>query len=347
MDRADADEDRHVLRRSTRAVAAVGLAGALLVAGTPAWAIEGSGGSQPSTPVVTPGSEGGTLSVTVTQTDSSPGGGTVTRVPVTRSVPPLCWYERGKTGYEYYEYWKPGGEARESGTLDSYQAQGLLNPGWEEHGTDTTGYWYEARCQYDAPTGTYMEYRATHPPVFVPEGQPAPPQDASVDPEVLAQIASESMVLPEGTIRWNPSLVGSGATLVNTDTWVWVEDVATTVSVRATIPSGTWAQVDATLSGLKVTAPGSTGATCPDTGTPWTSGATSTSCSLRFDRSTANQPVKSGQSLPTATMTARATWTASWTSSVDQATRNPIDVDAVETSAEVPVAEIQSIVTGS
>ena len=100
----------------------------------------------------------------------------------------------------------------------------------------------------------------------------------------------------------------------------------------------------AILSGLEIAAPGADGSTRPDTGTPWTAGASSTTCKLTFYRSSANQPVKSGQSLPTATLTATATWTASWVSTVDP---NPttLPVQTLATSAEVPVAEIQSIVT--
>ncbi|GEL98884.1 hypothetical protein [Cellulomonas terrae] len=333
------------------ALAVVAATALSLVAVAPAMAddppgFEGNvpGLPSPSTPEVTPGAGAGSVQVTVSQTGTTAGGTTFSPPTTVRTVAPICWYSRGQTGYDYYEYWKPGGPARNAGTLDAYAAQGLLHPNYEAYATDTTGYWYEPRCQYDAPTETYLAYRGTHPPVFVPAGEPAPAQDATVDPEVLAQIASESMDLPEGTIRWNPSLVGSGATVVNTDTWVWVEGAATSVSVTASIPSGLSATVNAVLSGMELSAPGSDGTTCADTGTPWTAGATSTSCALTFYRSTANQPVKAGQSLPTATLTATATWTASWVSSVDP---NPTALPAqtLATTAEVPVAEIQSIVT--
>lgn len=328
----------------------VGVAASVLGAASPAVArapgapVVGGEGEKPSTPVVTPEAAAGSVAVTVTQSGTTAGGGSFSRGAVVRSVPPVCWYGRGMSGYAYYEYWKLGGPARESKTLDDFAAQGLLHQGWESHATDSTGFWYEPSCRFDAPAGTLTDYLASHPAVFVPAGEPAPPQDAEVDPEVLAQIAAESMDLPQGTIRWNPSLTGSGATIVNAPTWVWVEGAATTVSVTASIPSGTWARVDAALSGLEVRAPGSDGASCPDTGTPWGAGTAST-CTLTFFRSTANQPVKGGQSLPTATLTAEARWTASWVSSVNPGTATALPAQTIATSAEVPVAEVQSVVT--
>ncbi|NTW40584.1 MAG: hypothetical protein HGA44_11980 [Cellulomonadaceae bacterium] len=247
------------------------------------------------------------------------------------------------SGFEYFEHWKPGGPARQSPTLDAYAAQGLLHAGYESYATDTEGHWYEATCRTDAPGAYATDYFLAHPAVWVPAGVPAPAVEAVVDPAVLAQVASDAMDLPTGTIRWNPSLDGSGATVVNMDTWVWVEDAPTTVSVRAEIP-GTWAQVDAVLSGLDLTAPGADDAHCPDTGIPWVQGAGSTTCKINFYRSSANQTVKAGQSWPTATLTATASWTASWTSSQD-ATPTALPAQTLTATAEIPVAEIQSVVT--
>lgn len=63
-------------------------------------------------------------------------------------------------------------------------------------------------------------------------------------------------------------------------------------------------------------------------------------------RSSANQPVKAGYSVPTATLTATASWTASWVSSLD-ATSTPLPTQTVTSNAEIPVAEIQALVTTS
>ena len=300
--------------------------------------------SNPATPVVTPEAAAGSIEVTVTTSGSTVAGVAFSRSSV-HKVAPVCWYGQGETGAAYFEYWKPGGVARQSGTLSAYADQGLLNQGYEAYATDTTGHWYDAACQFDAPTDVSTAYRVAHPPRFVPATEAAPAAQADVAPAVLAQVAFESRELPHGVIRWNPTLEGSGATVVNLDTWVWVEGAATTVTVTATVPSGTWAQVDTKLDHLDLTAPGADPATCKDTGVPWTKGATSPTCAIVFYHSSANQqPVKTGQSLPTATLTETGTWTATWFSSLDP-TRTTLDPQKITTTAEVPVAEIQALVT--
>jgi len=305
----------------------------------------GHTGQQPPTaaPVVTPEAAAGSIEVTVTTSGSTVEGVAFSRSSV-RSVPPVCWYGRGMTGQGYFEYWKAGGVARQSGTLDAYAAQGLLHPGYEAYATDAAGHWYEGTCRADATADQATAYQASHPPLFVLASQPVPAPQADVAPAVLAQVAFEAMDLPHGVIRWNPTLEGSGATVVNTDTWVWVEGAPTTVSVTAQVPSGTWAQVDATLDHLDLTALGADPASCKDTGVAWTKGATSTSCSIVFSHSSANQPVKTGQTLPTATLTATGSWTATWFSSLDPA-RTALPAQDLTTTTEIPVAEIQSLVT--
>jgi hypothetical protein len=346
--------DRRVLRSvALLAVAAlaIGLCSSAQAAPGPVFA-KGYGdngqqtqpGAPPASPVAEGSSSEGSIEVTVSTSGSTVEGRPFASSSV-RRVDPVCWYRRGQTGMEYFEYWKPGGPARQSWTLEAYAAQGLLHAGYEAYATDTAGHWYEAGCAVDAPAEVIRAYVLSHPAVYVLPADPVPAEQVEVDPVVLAQIASEAMELPEGTIRWNPSLDGSGATVVNMDTWVWVEGAPTTVSVTASVPSGAWARVDATLSGLELSASGADPVSCPDTGVAWTVGAASTSCSIGFYRSSANQPVKAGQAYPTATLTAQATWAASWTSSVDPATRTALPAQQISATAEVPVAEIQSIVT--
>lgn len=311
--------------------------------------VAGYGGNHPPSDPTPSGTgaeaSAGSISVMVTTSGSTTSGVPFVRSSV-RSVAPVCWYGQKETGAAYYEYWKPGGVARQSPTLDDYAAQGLLNPGWESHSTDTVGHWYEATCRTDAPVDKAAAYRASHPPVYVTPADKVPVAAPDVSPETLAQVAFAAMDLPRGVIRWSPSLQGSGATVVNTDTWVWVEGAPTTVTVTAAVASGPSAQVTATLQDLSLTAPGADRSSCgPTVGVPWAAGATSTSCKIRFVRSTANQVVKAGQSLPTATLTATGTWSASWTSSADPATQTPLPTQDLVTTAEVPVAEIHTLVT--
>lgn len=279
----------------------------------------------------------------VVESSGSTTSGVPFRQSVTVSVPRRCWYGAGPTGYDYYEHWKDGGPGRNAMTTDAYAAQGLLHPNFEEHATDTEGRWYEAACASYVPTEELRAYMLSHPGVFVPAGTQPPAVVESVDPEILAQVAFEHMQLPTGTIRWNPSLQGSGATLVNMDTFVWVENAATQVQVTASVP-GVSSTVTARMSSMRVQADGADATTCADAGTPYAAGMTSSTCAITFRRSSANQPVKAGQTLPTATLTATATWEASWTSSVDPATY-VLESQTLTTSAEVPVAEVQSVVT--
>lgn len=331
-----------------RASASVPLALFLLVsaAGVASAFAGDTGEPPPADPApVTPEAGGGGIAVTVTSTGTT-GEGRTFSTSVESSVVPDCWRSAGPTGYEYYEYWKPGGPARESRTLEEFAAQGLLHKDYELYATETEGRWYEPRCRYDIDGETQLAYLTSHPAVFVMPGDPPPPADVVIDPRQLVEIAQDEMQLPTGTIHWNPSLKGSGATLVNLETWVWVEGAPETVSVTASVP-GVWARVDATLKTMTLSAPENAeeDGTCTDLGTPYSDGMTSSSCYIVFTRSTANQDVKPGQTLPTVTLTATTSWAASWVSSTNP-NPTPLEVQSVSTTAEVPVAEVQSVVTG-
>lgn len=268
-------------------------------------------------------------------------------VPFNRTVevrvPRRCWYGPGPTGFEHWDYWRPDGEARKSRTKDDFAAQGLLHEGWESHKDDREGRWYEAECAAHVPGDERNEYYLSHPGVYVEAGTPPPPVEEAVDPEVLAQIAFEHMQLPEAMIRWNPSLNGSGATIVNMATFIWVENAVSEVRVTARVP-GVSSTVTATRGVMTLEAPGADTSTCTDAGTPYVPGMRSSSCSIQFYRSTSNQPVKDGQTLPTATLTATVAWAATWASSADPGTY-ALETQDITTTAEIPVAEVQAVVT--
>ena len=280
-------------------------------------------------------------------TSTSQVGGTVPfRRAVKVPVPVMCWMAAGPTGAQYAADWGPGGPFyNANGGESGYAYIRSTFPDFMDY-ADKDGHWYISTCRTGAPPAVVVEYQRTHPPRFVETGQPPPPVEPHVDPEVLMHAARDSMVLPTGTIRWNPSLPGTGATVVNIPTFVWVENSTDAVQVRAEIlETGTWAQIDATLAGLDLEAPGGEqDAPCLDNGTPYTPGMTSSTCSITFWRSTANQKAKDKDTPPTVTLTATARWTATWTSSLNP---NPqaLEVPPTTTTAEVPVAEIQTIVT--
>ncbi|MBO0919756.1 hypothetical protein J1G42_02815 [Cellulomonas sp. zg-ZUI222] len=266
-------------------------------------------------------------------------------------VVPRCWYRWWYTGAEYAAFWE--GEANQKAMAQvphRYRAQAL--PGYQEHalkGAEDGG-WYGPWCREGVDGEFLLSYLDTHPPRFFEANEPRPAAAAEVEPRVLAEAAYEAMELPRGTVRWNPSVEGSGATVVNMATWVWVEGAASTATVRATLPSGPWVQVEAVIERVEVTAPGIVGSDdtvrCDDLGVPWTPDAddAGTTCEVVFERSSANQPVKHGREHPTATMVVTTVWSASWTSWLDA---TPVDLGEQTTTvpAEVPVGEIQTVVT--
>lgn len=260
-------------------------------------------------------------------------------------VPAMCWMQAGETGIQYALDWGPGGDDFKNNANGGYPWERLVYPNYMDH-ADSEGRWYSPTCRPDAPPAYTVEYLATHPVRFVEPTDPAPRPDPQIDPRVLAFAARDAMVLPEGTIRWNPSLDGTGATVVNMPTFVWVENAAPTVTVRAeVVETGTWAQVDARMVEMNLEAKGyAESSRCTTLGTPYTPGMTTSDCSIEFYRSTAGVKPKDKDSLPTATLTATTVWQAEWTSSLT-AGSEALPVNNTTTTAEVPVAEIQTIVT--
>ena len=323
------------------ATVTVAIAGALLpsaagaaTAGSECW------GTCEDPPTTTPTARAGSVAVQVTGGGQRSGGSSFTLPARGIWVPPVCYYSRMGTGREY-------ATALHHGLEDSVlrrlpvDERSIELPGWQQHAEDDAGAWWIPVCDDQS---RFAAYNAANDPVYLSPGEPAPVGEVAVPPEVLAQVAYDAMDLPTGTIRWNPTVAGSGATVVNVATWVWVEDGPASVAVTASVP-GVSATVDATLDHLEVTAPGADSARCAGPGTAWApDAAPSTACALTFYRSTANQPVKASQTLPTATMTATATWTASWTSNLTP-DRTPLPDQEITTTTEVPVAEIQALVT--
>lgn len=310
----------------------------------------GAGDPAAPPPPATGGSASdGSIAVQVTQTSTSGG---VTGAPTSRAVyvPPVCSYRRLGSGAEYWDALSQYGW--DAGLLRQLPPAWRFTqlPGADEHATDTEGAWYVPGCRADRWAGTPEGLAATaaafdadHPPVYVSPGQPVP-QAAVVPPEVLAQIAYDAMELPAGRVDWNPRLAGNGATIVGFDTWVWLADAPSSVQVTAEL-AGTWARVDAVLAGIDVDADGAQPVSCTGPGTPWAPGADGARCAVRFERSSANQPRSAAQALPTSTMEVAARWTASWVSSADPTPRE-LDGQTLSAQTEIPVAEVQAVVTG-
>lgn len=337
-------------RRVVAAASATLVAAAAIVVGAPgAGAADGpctvscGGGSAGGS------AGGGTIVVTVIGSGVTAGGQSVPIDTKTIAQHPVCWYNQFMTGKEYAE-WVDSGQAHAHDHNLGEPVEDI--PGYEEHADDDEGHWYSGECSSaywpdDADIdGFFDESEAwfdAHPTVWVDAGDPPP--EPLVTPEMLAEVAMNAMHLQPGEIHWNPTRTGDGATFVGMPTWVWL-DGPTAVNVTASVYGGAlWARVDASVETMHLSAPGATSATCGDTGTPWAAGA-STDCSITFDRSSANQPVIGDNDERTSRLTAGAVWTASWVSSLGGGATALPD-QTVTSTADVPVAEVQSIVTGS
>ncbi|MBD8057888.1 hypothetical protein IC607_02780 [Cellulomonas sp. JH27-2] len=316
--------------------ALVGVAG--VVVATPASADGGFAGNND----VDPSAGGGSISVTITSTGTTSGGHTFTdSVPGGVTVRPQCWLTPGMSGKEFWDYWKPGGPAREADTMDDYAYGGHLPKAMEDHKDDDGGHWYGPMCQLDTPGDITLAYQIANAYVWVDANDDPPAAAILVDPEVLAKAAYDSMkeLLPPGKLDWNPKVKGFGGTIVGKQTGVWLEDASRHIEVTASIPGGTWARVDADRTDVAVTADDATSVPCE--GVTYPAPAADTAC-LSFDRSTAYLAGAS-DALPTTTMMATSTWTAGWVSS-QSAARTDLPAQTVTADAQIAVAEIQSVV---
>ncbi|MDC7120632.1 hypothetical protein OMK64_03685 [Cellulomonas fimi] len=295
------------------------------------------------------GADGEGISVVVWGTGVRGGGESATSGRRTVRAAPACFYRQTWTGQEYADAWAPGGSFRDLQhhlpPEDTFEPW----PGYLEHQDDAEGHWWYPTCDSDrfpdsaAYQAAYAAFRATHDIVYV-EASETPPNAQVVPPETLAQIAFEETDLPTGQVQWNPRRAGDGSTFVGIDTWVWLDDPTVQVQVTAEIP-GLSATVTSTFDSLRVEAPGAEAVTCTGTpGTAWAAGATQ-GCAIVFTRSSAREGVKAGQSLPTTTLTATGRWHATWTSTATAGTREVGEPQTTTATAELPVAEIQAVVT--
>lgn len=195
---------------------------------------------------------------------------------------------------------------------------------------------HDASVGYGAPCPVPGVYQ------FFPPGAPPAPK---VDPEELAKVAKDRMVIPVPQVDRNPK-VGNlqDATLVTLPTWFWVTNppavggATGTRTIRAEV-GPVFAQVVATTDGLVITSPAG-GAKCPPTvaTTPYRPGAdASAGCTVSF----AKASVGYAGGYPVDTSTA---WAATWTGSGGSGGTLP---GLARTSqVNVPVAESQAITTG-
>jgi hypothetical protein len=213
--------------------------------------------------------------------------------PVPASVMPPCFYTPGRTGAELAaDHADPNLRRTAHGVGDNFDD--WFPPDWEAHANDD-GVWWDWECDQTYFHGTTAEFlafvdqwSAGRGPVFVPAG--TPPPVVPVPPEVLEAIARQYL---DDTVRmpvvtFNPDT----RTFVNLETWMWFDQAATEpVSVTASA-GGNSVTVTATPSAVAVGGlpPGSSSnTTCANGGTPYTPGATTTDCFLKFGQSSGGQ----------------------------------------------------------
>ncbi|MEP7091719.1 MAG: hypothetical protein ABI776_16590 [Nocardioidaceae bacterium] len=321
-----------------RALAAGVLAAGLVLSGAvlqSAAACGVVGGTCPPGGGDTPTESGNTITVRVTGSFVRSGsGGTGGSTTVT--VPTPCSYIASFSGKEYYDWVKSGKAAFEWYHFSHGNGPFQPTPGYESHKDDTAGHYYGGMCSsatfgsnLDAFFAFANDWFAKHGDVWVPAGgqPPVPP----VPPQVLLAAAQKAMTLPEPTFDWNPKAQGAGASLVNLDTWFWLDDGVATGSVTATAGTNS-VTVTATRESVSFSSPTAGGVDCNDGGTAWSRGATS-ACTLSFQHASdaAGAPV-----------TSRAHWGLSWTSNgAPQGALAPVDATQVD---NVRVIEVQGLV---
>ena len=253
----------------------------------------------------------------------SPGSTTV-------SVPTPCWYTESFSGKEYAD-WIDSGKAAQDAHHHG-DAPTEIYPGYEQHKNDADGHWYGGECistSFGDDMDAFFKYSDAwfkdHGTVWVPAGgqPPTPP----VPPTVLRDAALQAMKLPEPTFDWNPKANG-GSSVVNLDTWFWLDDNIDNGNVTASA-GGNTATVTADRQSVSFSAPTAGAVDCADGGTPWSPDAKS-DCVLYYREASDGTPT-----------TAAAHWGLSWTfNGAPQGALDPIDAQQTE---NVGVFEVQTI----
>jgi hypothetical protein len=227
-------------------------------------------------------------------------------------------------------------------------------PGYEAYKDDALGHWYYSFCEIgnwpvqDDLAGFFTfedQYWADHPWQYFPATQnpPVPP----VPPELVREVAIKSLTLPDPELDWNPKLKDNNGTLVNLNTWFWLNNAPPHLDVRAAAGTS-WATVTATFGGMDITAPGEAPVSCANAGTPYAAGAKTTNCGVAFSRASVSLGAQaSGVSGAEATpVTVKTRWTATWEGNGVGQTPIELRTDPQDT-VPIVVDEVQTLVTGT
>lgn len=197
-----------------------------------------------------------------------------------------------------------------------------------------------------AGTGAAYSYGGCNIPVTHRFFVGATPQPA-VEPQDLAQVARDHLLIPDPVAERNPKLnLTGGGTLVSLPTWFWVTNpdavgagTGGTRTIRAQA-GPVWAQVVATTSGLSISSPAGGTSCAPDRAVQvYSAGAAdATGCTVAFEAAS----VRYADGFPVDLSTA---WSATWTGS--GGTGGTLPGLSRTVTVNVPVAESQAVVYGN
>lgn len=286
-------------------------------------------------------------------------------------IPPFCWWKKveASSPEEFTEwFWE------QAGTYGPSSAGGgpwflsqlgsstdILKEVEERFKNGEKLSWYELQFAYMTENGTgYQRTDETHKrltdlgcttvngsnsmtgsyPVRLRAFEDGNPPAPRVDPEELAEAAYKAAAIEEPTLEWNPRIKARGsAALLNVPTWVWVDDPNAVDEMEVTArAAGEWSRVTAHSGGLSVSSPaGGTECSVDQAQVKYAKGVDpSTACTLSFAR--ASYGYDGG--FP---VSARAAWSATWTSSTGEG-GTLADRDVSGTTL-IPVAGSQAMVT--
>jgi hypothetical protein len=278
------------------------------------------------------------------------------------SVPATCWW---RTALGPYNDPKAMQAAYDSGQLQVLTRDAYLGANWASFYTKRSYIaatpkefadaaaqpaesvaWYMAVCRSTATPQDYMDFLG-YPSIGIryqafPVGRtPAP----HVTPADLASYTQDQFDLPTPQMDRNPKIkAAGGASLVGLPTWFWVTNPAATGapdglrSVRAEA-GDVWAQVDATSTGVTITSDAGRASCTPGQATTaYAQGRSEASaCTLVFTKASVAHPA----GWP---VTVTVNWHLTWTGSGNVGADLGFQTHAWNTN--VPVAEVQTIVTG-
>ncbi len=258
-------------------------------------------------------------------------------------IPRPCWYEPYKNAEEMLREedatlrhaFRADPDLADSSANSQQYTNDLLQKYRDKMGQP--GRWWRAAYNAGDQNGVVCS-AALAAAVWVPDGAVPPPGGITADE--LRQIARAALTVPDPQVKLSPD----ARSFVNLPTWIWLEGgTQEPRSVTATLPGFMSVTVTATPKDVEID-PGTTSdraevrENCGAAGRPYTKGGTFT-CGVRYLRASIDQ------SRDVYTLTVTSVWQVV---STDDQGGQPFPFDPIRATVtrDVPVGEVQSVVTG-